>query len=427
MRGAGPSSPKSPKGKANSSGRKKNTVATPTRYRWLQYMVYLWAFRLGLSGFGLIFPGMSLLALLFQSKSTELRELTLKTYDYHSFPENFKHIQSSGAPAIFTNASISARSNIDFVLEMSLSKLVKIMKKGASKSFSHFDYEKLWTSSYHLKANHELVPFRFAEFDHGKDEISLDSSCVQPDDDISMICRKHRNIPQFQVSHSLNHIKDMPFLSTLTPVIGSIVAENSKYSSYSPTIMLWMSNDANITTSPHFDMEDNFVLQLRGTKKFTISAPELYSSFEPYPSLHPQWRQAKNQELITKVFVQQRVQGGTQTSSSVANSINAKSAQPHTEKTGNKPSETTEAPVWEVELHSGDLLYIPAFFFHSATSTSTDSVSINTWIRSRAFETMKKLQRTDLPFTGQQSTDVSRKSSSVNVYKKFKIIFHCFG
>ena len=59
-----------------------------------------------------------------------------------------------------------------------------------------------------------------------------------------------------------------------------------------PQMCLWLSSP-DITAALHYDLEDNFLLQVSGTKTVTVVSPEAVRLLGAYPSLHPLWRQTQ--------------------------------------------------------------------------------------------------------------------------------------
>ena len=55
---------------------------------------------------------------------------------------------------------------------------------------------------------------------------------------------------------------------------------------------IWVGSE-NITTTAHFDPQDNLFVQLEGWKRFTISPPSDFSLFDPFPISHPHTRQTQ--------------------------------------------------------------------------------------------------------------------------------------
>lgn len=131
-------------------------------------------------------------------------------------------------------------------------------------------------------------------------------------------------------------------------------------------------------------MEDNFLLQVSGSKSLMISSPENYNIFTPLSSLHPHWRQAQNRYLTTK--------------DKVIEEFNRLNKNNNDEVKNDNSYNLLLNSTWDVNLEAGDLIYIPPFYFHSAT-TGEQSTSINMWTSSIGSNAYNKIITTaQLPF-----------------------------
>ncbi len=113
--------------------------------------------------------------------------------------------------------------------------------------------------------------------------------------------------------------------------------------------LLWMGGNGTIA-HPHFDTNNNFYFQIRGHKRFILSAPDQYRALAIHPHLHLCDRQSMLN--YTHPDLKQFPLYGTATAT-------------------------------VADLSAGDLLYLPPMWFHKVIAKS-QSISVNVW--SDAFE-----------------------------------------
>jgi hypothetical protein len=121
---------------------------------------------------------------------------------------------------------------------------------------------------------------------------------------------------------------------------------------------IWIG--AGVTSHTHYDVQHNFFVQVKGTKRFLLWPPEEADNLYLYPYLHPR-------ALLSQV-------------SFTAPDL---TAFPRFSK--------TRAIV--AELKAGDVLYVPPLWFHMPTAT-TASISVSIWTlfsEDTAYEALKKL------------------------------------
>lgn len=134
-------------------------------------------------------------------------------------------------------------------------------------------------------------------------------------------------------------------------------------------------------------MEDNFLLQLSGSKTvlllsqegyplvqpfsrfFTISHSSLFSTLFSF-SLHPHWRHTQHSNLSDAHYLLSAMQQSFPLQT------------PSSSEAYRKPD---SVGLWEVTLQAGDLLFVPAGCFHSMRA-GPDSVSVNAWFPSTLSE-----------------------------------------
>lgn len=115
-----------------------------------------------------------------------------------------------------------------------------------------------------------------------------------------------------------------------------------------PEVNLWIGS-AGSTAAMHYDTSHNFHIVLHGTKRFVLRPPSVALA-GLYPSVHPYYRQLR----------------------------------PGARGLGGDDSV-------EAVLGPGQVLYIPAYWFHEVTTVSTvPAVALNIWTRSEEFSVSEK-------------------------------------
>jgi ribosomal protein L16 Arg81 hydroxylase len=164
----------------------------------------------------------------------------------------------------------------------------------------------------------------------------------------------------------------------------------------------------------HYDIQDNFLFQLTGSKRVTLLSPEAGRIVRPYPSHHPLWRQTSRTNItydqLVTLFLEQNQskpqppdsQSTTLGTSAVAEASKASQGRRRGKEINFAKSENFM--LWTVELHAGDLLYIPAGYYHEV-ETGADSISINTWFPSSYSTFAHRLSKVSLPFVTSDNID----------------------
>jgi hypothetical protein len=230
-------------------------------------------------------------------------------------------------------------------------------------------------------------------------------------------------------------------------------------------VNLWIGNNGSRVAN-HYDTDDNFFYQIRGQKKFFITEPLGHDLYAPHSYLHPQWRQAQAEapapaldQLLTetdtaemlsfdslnkkfddlmkmkrayvaeelskkksKWKIKVKVDGKCEDKGKVENSkecLNENENDNEIEMFDMAGSTLDTLPrSWEITLKPGDMLFLPAYYYHtvqtviptlgsSDDSTSSSkiysdvpdaSVSLNVWFPSAALEATAPLSKVPLPF-----------------------------
>uniref|UniRef100_A0A7S2SVF9 JmjC domain-containing protein n=1 Tax=Rhizochromulina marina TaxID=1034831 RepID=A0A7S2SVF9_9STRA len=129
-------------------------------------------------------------------------------------------------------------------------------------------------------------------------------------------------------------------------------------------------------SATHYDLQDNFYVQVSGRKLFLVASPALRETFGLFPHSHPRHRQTV--ELML-----------------------------------GKPANDSETPVYSVLLEPGDVLFIPGFFLHTAFAVS-DSVSVAVCSPSAAERAAFRLE--GLPIPLEEDWSSSHKAAVLSRY-----------
>lgn len=276
---------------------------------------------------------------------------------------------------------------------MELPNILSNVKKSDSNSFTHFSKDRVWASEFEGIKGYNVQNMELASFLN-----------YRADTEGSTFVYATRR---------LLHAYTNPIIQELAPCINNLPSTPGVESE----ISIWLTSGNTIAT-PHYDMEHNFFLQLNGTKRFVIASPTHYPLFRLYSSLHPRWRQGQarnltSNEALNEVLTNPSICDGYSQRSSACpvTSINelwstCSSAKDETASSNN--IQKIAPAIHVIDLHPGQMLYIPPFFFHAVTTLDPYSVSINSWFGSKYLTAANKLSTSvPLPFAA-GSTETSR-------------------
>ena len=119
-----------------------------------------------------------------------------------------------------------------------------------------------------------------------------------------------------------------------------------------PSTTLWMGNRGP-TANTHYDETINFVTQVVGTKRWVLFAPEQWLDMHVHPLFHPRFRQSQR-------FYDEpgRAGGAPGGSAHVEAAVEAR---------------------YVIDLEPGEVLFLPAFWFHRVEALSSPTISVATW------------------------------------------------
>lgn len=179
--------------------------------------------------------------------------------------------------------------------------------------------------------------------------------------------------------------------SKLAPVFPALLGGLASQAAF----RLWLGRE-NVSVAPHYDIEDNWYMQLHGQKTFLLTSAEGFRFFRPHSVLHPSWRQAqrdylRNVRSLEQAIHEVLVSRDYESADSVRSSLGEvkKSASP-VAATGGWSAPPVR--IWSVTLHPGELLFLPAFTFHTVT-TGRDSASLSAWVPSAASTLYQDMRR----------------------------------
>jgi Cupin-like domain len=218
--------------------------------------------------------------------------------------------------------------------------------------------------------------------------------------------------PYCPLSRSRSHVRPRPWhitqpltplqASKLAPVFPALLGGLASQAAF----RLWLGRE-NVSVAPHYDIEDNWYMQLHGQKTFLLTSAEGFRFFRPHSVLHPSWRQAqrdylRNVRSLEQAIHEVMVSRDYESADSLARSSGGGDGGGGGESTSPVAPGTTipsgggwSAPpvrIWSVTLHPGDLLFLPAFTFHTVT-TGRDSASLSAWVPSAASTLYQDMRR----------------------------------
>jgi hypothetical protein len=130
-------------------------------------------------------------------------------------------------------------------------------------------------------------------------------------------------------------------------------------------VNVWIGT-SNVTTVLHYDAYHNTYVQLYGHKRFLLAPPRAFWGLYLYPATHPSDRQSQVRPGLLDPDL------------------------------GEFPG-FEGVPFWQADLLPGDVLCLPAFWFHQVQAKS-DSISVSVWAASNEYISFQHLMGDPLPF-----------------------------
>ena len=344
---------------------------------WLSWIFSIWRIKMSLIALGLSFS--FIFSFLHDNKDINnvkniINDVKIINFQDNPNPKIFEEIINQNIPTIIRGVMMKRdRISILKSLELGLggrSKLIMQMSK--KKEFTYHTSQKAWN----LNKNEEKL--KVEEEDDDEIEWSLsdiyDLNLNDNDDN-----NDNDNEKYIYSNYNFDTRQDNLLVSHLVPILLHI----PRILNNSPLLRLWVSSKGTIAL-PHYDLENNLFFQLSGEKTFTISPPSSYPLYNPYPFLHSQWRQSQKKELISATAVKESSKTCHNNSDSSSSNDN------------NSNYSDNVVPVWDIKLESGDVLYLPALYFHSVES-GAESTSLNAWLGSQEAAVSRDLASVSLP------------------------------
>jgi hypothetical protein len=155
---------------------------------------------------------------------------------------------------------------------------------------------------------------------------------------------------------------------------------------------IWIT-EARATTPMHYDVYHNSYIQLRGEKTFFLSPPESHDRLYLRPALHPAHRSSQLGDVV-KHFAAAGAAAGA-----------------------GDPALLLPPPLFKVTLRPGDVLFIPALWFHQVQA-ETFSLSINVWTEYHgAASVTDELNHLALPIS-----DTWERAQQIQVYRVYILL-----
>ncbi len=348
------------------------------QFRWVKYVVYVWAIRLGFGAFATFIPG-GIGGIYHyyvgKDKSTIKVPSLIEEIKYNLEEFNPKSMIDSAVPGLVRGIPVlSYVENINLIRDFNHLKAPKnfhIYAKSSNSStvYGYYDTSARWVHKYNISSPYTLIPI---------DQLDIFAATSQSE------CNPSNSSNWYLTQPLLDPLNNELVLS-ICPLMLDIVASLISPTQSSPSMNLWITGTSNITTRLHYDVDDNFLVQLSGSKRVMIVSPIHYPRYLSYPILHPEWR-----HIIRS------------NNSYVLN------------------SDVAEAGIWTVELSPGDMLYMPPYYMHT-TLSGTNSISLNLWMNSKySMLYTKVVQTMQLPYS--LDDPVGLKLASIGSFTKQVIL-----
>jgi dTDP-4-dehydrorhamnose 3,5-epimerase-like enzyme len=176
-----------------------------------------------------------------------------------------------------------------------------------------------------------------------------------------------------------------------------------------PQVCMWVSSP-NVTAALHYDLEDNFLLQISGTKTVVLVSPEALPALRPHTSWYPHWRQVANSsELHTSAQIIDYLHA-------FADAFGAAAVESRNDSRSQSRLRTFSAygemKVYELTLQPGSMVHIPAGFYHTIVA-GDDSLTVNAWFPSDLSALYTQITNIALPFN--KANTMSTKINNLTV------------
>jgi len=278
------------------------------KYSWVKFFLNIWIMKQTFALVGFIFPGSIMLwKVFFPTDYTVSYTDNLSKFSWMELVKSdfgpLIDIRDKAVPVLIHSVPVLSTlvvSNALLNTPIFPSSTVKISNK---KIFQHYSTDRLWSNHPRLVSNpdvsyttmikylnlrrdnctdftsHSTLDFYMAST-RSKD-ISEDSSLSDQPTCSSESSYMYSTCPGI-----------LPYISKLAPSLNYLFASQNSQ----PQVSLWIASPA-AQAALHYDMEDNFLLQLSGSKTVLLLSQEGYPLVQPFSSLHPYWRHAQHSNL----------------------------------------------------------------------------------------------------------------------------------
>ena len=348
------------------------------KFRWVKYVVYVWAIRLGFGAFATLIPGgIGGIYHYFVAKDKSKIKVPSSIGEIKYNQEEFNPISmiDSAVPGLIRDIPVlSYVENINLIREFNNLKApnnfhIYAKSSNSSTVYGYYDTNARWVDKYNMSSPYTLIPIH---------QLDIFASCSQGE------CNRSSASNWYLTQPLLDPLNN-ELVQSVCPLMLDIVASLISPTQSSPSMNLWITGTTNITTKLHYDVADNFLIQLSGNKRVMIVSPINYPRYLSYPILHPEWRhiiRSNSSDVCT--------------------------------------SDVIETGIWIVELSPGDMLYIPPYYMHT-TISGTNSISLNLWMNSKYSALYTKVVQT-LPLPYSLDDPVGLKLASLGSFTKQVIL-----
>lgn len=395
------------------------------RFRWIKYAVVFWSIRLCFSSIGSFVTVLDGIKEFYFPSHRPIQYTTaLSEYKWDDLLATAvrKRQESvpffvTGIPAIRTEAVHQVVKQLLVHNNNGIENYHKHLIKVSNNSvFKHFSAEQPWSEKYKIRPEHYVSTldnlselWGCGSYRHSLlDDLRINSSeCATPTITEINECVARDSCSSKADDKVLEKGKAKYFymsvgsmtsqISMLSPALQYLVSTSISEDDL-PSYSLWLGSGES-TAALHYDMEDNYLLQLTGSKTVYLLPPEAFDAVQPFPSFHPMWRQTQWKNFTSPIDLFSTIQ-------------HYSSSNEHA-KRYRKSHDSIK--IWEVTLTVGSMVYIPAGFFHMVTS-HLDSTSVNAWTTSVISSKYKAISNLQLPFASTDSLGTKLANTGAMVY-----------
>ena len=373
--------------------------------RGFQFVVYAWALRLSFVAVGSVL--VSVFQFLAPSKTIGIRLENTPIVSWKSMiDDEYRGLSSMTEPVLFTDVNVITPALLRSKLARVTPILSTKLKSSSVKEYVHYSSDRLWSARYKEDLTYSYItvdsylqsPREAYQSYELLDTLrktrqastgtattvetagssALSNTCAEN------VCASDLVSKQDAKYVYGTHNNALQYLPALSPDLAQYLSVLDE----TPQVCMWVSSPG-VAAAMHYDLEDNLLLQVSGTKTVVIVSPEALPALRPHTSLHPYWRQVLNS---SQLYTSEQIISHLNTF--IDHSVYPKSPRNETSTTN---VSFGEIKVHEVVLTPGMMVFIPAGYYHTVT-TGADSLSVNAWFGSELSEVHTLLSNIPLPF-----------------------------